>query len=214
MTRNQPKLVGIIGKAGTGKDTLADFFVNDNYTKMAMADPLKHICQILFDFTSESLWGPSEHRSPKVRKTLQLLGTEVARTIDPSVWVKQCNKRINAFFSNKPDPFNKYITTQSPTGIVFSDIRFPNEASFLHERGAILIKIERTLAHQKYKEHTSELTVNNIPDDIINYKIMNNGTLDELLKMYQLIAEAENVISNTSNKIKRTSIRAQTQTNI
>jgi len=62
-------IIGFCGQAGSGKDTSADFLVkNDQFVKVAFADPLKRICQEVYDFTDDQLWGPSSSRNaPDVR---------------------------------------------------------------------------------------------------------------------------------------------------
>ena len=44
-------IVGIIGKAGSGKDTVADMLSELRYDKIAFADPLKRFCMDVFEFT-------------------------------------------------------------------------------------------------------------------------------------------------------------------
>lgn len=57
-------IVGLSGLAGSGKDFIADLLVkNHGFVKVALADPLKRICQDVFDFSDEQLWGPSEKRN-------------------------------------------------------------------------------------------------------------------------------------------------------
>lgn len=57
-------IIGIMGKAGSGKDTTADFLKKEeNFVKISLADPLKRICKDVFDFSLEQLWGPSERRN-------------------------------------------------------------------------------------------------------------------------------------------------------
>lgn len=57
-------LIGISGKAGSGKDTLADWLVeNKDFVKVSLADVLKRACKEFFDFSDEQLWGPSEKRN-------------------------------------------------------------------------------------------------------------------------------------------------------
>jgi|APSaa5957512622_1039677.scaffolds.fasta_scaffold40033_1 hypothetical protein len=56
-------IIGIVGKAGSGKDTVADFLVNNHQAfKMSFADPLKIFVQQVMGFTTQQLWGPSKHR--------------------------------------------------------------------------------------------------------------------------------------------------------
>ncbi len=59
-----PRIVGILGEAGSGKDTIAAFalkFVPGE--SFALADPMKHFAQTVFGFTQEQLWGPSACRN-------------------------------------------------------------------------------------------------------------------------------------------------------
>lgn len=60
-----PKLIlGILGLAGSGKDSVAKFFGSDcGYCNVAFADPLKRIARDVYDFSEEQLWGPSEMRN-------------------------------------------------------------------------------------------------------------------------------------------------------
>jgi hypothetical protein len=54
-------LVGIAGRAGSGKDAAADALVAHlGFVKVGLADPLKRIAREAFDFSEEQLWGPSE----------------------------------------------------------------------------------------------------------------------------------------------------------
>ncbi len=49
-------LVVLSGKAGSGKDTVADYLVKNKYfTKISLADPIKRICSEYFDFSHEKL---------------------------------------------------------------------------------------------------------------------------------------------------------------
>lgn len=57
-------IVGLSGLAGSGKDFVANLLVEKHdFVKIALADPLKRICQEVFDFSDEQLWGPSEERN-------------------------------------------------------------------------------------------------------------------------------------------------------
>lgn len=49
--------------AGAGKDAAADRLVEAHkFVRIGLADPLKRICQDVFQFTDEQLWGPSAMR--------------------------------------------------------------------------------------------------------------------------------------------------------
>ncbi len=57
-------IIGLSGKAGSGKDTVGKFLVTDCcFESMALADPMKDFCKEIFGFTDEQLRGPSSNRN-------------------------------------------------------------------------------------------------------------------------------------------------------
>lgn len=58
-------LIAISGRAGSGKDTAADFLVkNHGFVKVAFADPIKRVClEVYPKIPLEYLWGPSALRA-------------------------------------------------------------------------------------------------------------------------------------------------------
>lgn len=57
-------IVGILGEAGSGKDTAGKMLVEHHgYYSLALADPIKVFCQWMFGWSAEQLWGPSELRN-------------------------------------------------------------------------------------------------------------------------------------------------------
>src|SRR5690606_12804123 len=106
--------IGLIGKAGTGKDTVAAYLVAVyGFRKFAFADRLKEIDYELF--------GPTEGKN---RKRLQEFG-QFCRSIDPDVWVKQLDKRIQGYTGNA----------------VITDIRQKNELDYCKRNGFVIVKI-------------------------------------------------------------------------
>jgi hypothetical protein len=54
----------LFGEAGSGKDTVADILAKSyGSVSVAMADPMKRLCEYVFDFSENQLWGPSERRN-------------------------------------------------------------------------------------------------------------------------------------------------------
>lgn len=113
--KNSQMIIGLLGKAGSGKDTAADYLCTHyDYMKVSFADPLKRFCKDVFDFSDEQLWGPSEERNkpdPRYpvkqcagcqicefhcdhwyylspRQALQQLGTEWGRACYPNIWAE------------------------------------------------------------------------------------------------------------------------------
>jgi hypothetical protein len=75
-------IIGILGEAGSGKDTAAEILVRDHgFVKVALADPLKRICKEVFDFTDDQLWGPSESRNAEDKRYLRMPAGNLGRTI-------------------------------------------------------------------------------------------------------------------------------------
>jgi hypothetical protein len=61
-------IIGIAGRAGSGKDTVANFIAkNFRGVVVAQADPMKKFCGDVFGFTEEQLWGPSALRNTPVK---------------------------------------------------------------------------------------------------------------------------------------------------
>ncbi len=60
------EIVLLVGKAGSGKDTVAEHIVKRrNAVAIAQADPLKRFAMDVFEFTEHQLWGPSQARNQR-----------------------------------------------------------------------------------------------------------------------------------------------------
>lgn len=162
----QPMIIGIAGKATSGKDTAGKYFI-DNYQFLHyyFAKPLKEGAKIMFGLTDEQLlnkekviepWG----RSP--RQIYQLLGTEVGRSIDTNVWVKNAQM---------------FIDNSCGRSVVITDVRFSNEALWIREQGGVVVYIERDQPTIEEFGHSSE---NGLVDDDIDVYIDNDGTIEDL----------------------------------
>ncbi len=169
-------IVGLTGKAGAGKDTVADFLVQKyGFVKVGLADPIKALLNARFGWEPE-WWGdrewkedaqvfhgermnPREAFSP--RSWAQWLGTEVGRTLEPEVWVRLAKERIDAIVGESPN-----------THIVIPDIRFDNEVSLT----TVLLKIVRE-SSVAVLDHRSE---RGISRDLITYSLSNGGSKKRL----------------------------------
>jgi len=158
-------IVGILGPAASGKDTMADHLVSKyGFVKVGLADPLKRICKDIYAFSDAQLWGPSEARNqPDLRyplngkgfltprTALQALGTEWGRTCYVNTWIdygirvakeilqgKAYHARTGITGSSFPSVFSK-----KPTGVVFSDLRFKNELRAVQKSEGVTIRLRR-----------------------------------------------------------------------
>ncbi len=85
-------IVGVNGNIGSGKDTVADRFVEQGYTKVSLADPMKRFAQKVFGFSEEQLWGPSDNRNTWDERYFEgsdawLLAAEACREYSED-WIK------------------------------------------------------------------------------------------------------------------------------
>jgi len=181
------RLVGITGKQNSGKDTLASAFIENDFLKMAFADPLKDIVHRMFDIPKTVLWGPSENRDTHTRMILQTLGTDYAREIDPTVWIKRTLDRIQKAATQRRDPLERCTipTEDKELRIVVPDVRFLNEAMELKSFApdCVLIRVHRPDSEKgKAKEtctHVSETEMDAISSELYKYNLQNTGTLEE-----------------------------------
>lgn len=187
-------LLGITGLARSGKDTFAKMLVEELYKQtnnifslMAYAHELKLRVQEDFDLSYEQLWGADKEKidtrymktlkpccqecvkdkssnccwSP--REILQNYG-EFYRTIDHLFWTKH----LFGVIKN-----NNY------ENVIITDIRYPDEADPIIERGGYIIKINRENRDCiNNEQHVSETSMSNYNN--IAFVIENNGTLEEL----------------------------------
>ena len=128
----KPMLIGFSGKAGVGKDT-AGKFLCERYKCLHyyFAKPLKEGAKIMFALTEEQIDNKEKVIEPwgiSPRTIYQRLGTEVGRGIDVNIWVKNA------------EMFVKSVPGRT---VVITDVRFDNEATFIRNRGGIVINIVR-----------------------------------------------------------------------
>ena len=166
-SKGEPMLIGISGKARSGKDTLGQY-ICDEYKCLHyyFAKPLKEGARVMFGLTDEQvenketvvdLWGMSP------RKIYQLLGTEVGRGLDKQIWIKNA------------EMFVKSVPGRT---VVITDVRFKNEAEWIRSRDGVVIHIERdSQSDITENTHSSE---NDIGPDDYDLLIKNNGTITDL----------------------------------
>lgn len=165
------KLIGLIGRARVGKDTVAHYLTRGyNFSHIAFADPMKEMLETAFggiDFRDGDREQPIDWLGKSPRQLLQTLGTEWGRNcIHPDIWTLIAEQKIKA-------------ATQS---IVISDVRFHNEADMILKHGGELWHIQRDTT-EKINTHVSEQCS---WDTYQTKTIENNGSLEELyLKVEQ-----------------------------
>lgn len=169
-----PRLIGLTGKSGCGKDVAASHLRNQYaFEHYRFAEPLKQGLCKMFGF-SEDVWETDEkdyvlpHVGVSPRVLAQTLGTEWGReTVDKDLWVKLLQRRWNQL--NEAN-----VATFGPLpSLVVSDVRFDNEAQWIVKEGGTVIQIIRDVGRD-VPDHASEAGINyGYVDDVVP----NNGSL-------------------------------------
>jgi hypothetical protein len=165
-------IIGLTGKARSGKDTAAAYLAENSFEHYWFSKPMKDACRAIFGWDDGHLYGDLKEAvdtrfgcSP--RQALQTLGTEWGREcIGENLWVDIAKDRMI-----KAD------------NIVISDVRFDNEARVIREMGGVIVNISRNDAHS-VNAHSSEQGIDN---NLINMHIANNGTIEHLHKEIEYI---------------------------
>lgn len=158
-----PRIIGLVGYAGVGKDTAARILTDDlGYVRIGFADPLKRI------LTSIGWDGNKSNKKPcdccgmlQGRELLQVAGTEgVRQVLGENIWTDYLVSVVSDISQN----------------FVVSDVRFVDEANRLKDLGACLIRLTR-VGHHPMLGHSSETEVDGITIDL---SVPNNGSFEEL----------------------------------
>ena len=171
------RLIGIAGKARSGKDTAASYLTRKyGLVKHSFADPMKDGVKAMFGLTDEHVNGDlKEDLIPwlgvSTRRILQTLGTEWGREmIRPDLWVLLAQRKWDRVRWATEDTFHG--------GMIVPDIRFEEEAEFIRRNGGLVIHLFRDEL-QAIEAHKSEAGVRFLDGDWI---VENNGTIEDLYK--------------------------------
>ena len=184
-------LIGITGQKFSGKSTVANMLSEIlGYKTCSFADKLKDVTCILSGCTREQLEDydfkenelvPDYLRpyclnaeKPTYRAFLQHFGSEVMRGVNGSIWI-DCT------------------LSKCGENAIISDVRFPNEAKAIRDRGGLIVKVVRDGVVSK-DTHSSEKNVENIAGNII---VFNDGSLEHLKAMVDMLAKL--IITNDIN---------------
>ena len=134
------RIIGILGKAGSGKGEVARYFVEcRGATRVSIAYPIKRMCQELFQLTEQQVFGsqkdketidPRYGRSP--RELLVALGESGRRFAGDQIWLDSALHYIK----------NHHLTTFHNTYVI-EDVRMPREVQAIHDEAGFVIKVER-----------------------------------------------------------------------
>lgn len=167
-------LIGLSGKAGSGKTTVTNYLTTMGFGTRKFAGPLKSMLSDLLisqgvepEDTTLYIEGdlketPTELLAGKSpRHAMQTLGTEWGRgCIGEDFWVEAALRNLD------------------PGDLIFDDVRFPNEALAIRNRGGIVVNVLREDATDVGR-HLSE---DALMDFAFNYVIYNDADMDTLFR--------------------------------
>jgi hypothetical protein len=163
-------LIGITGSARAGKDSFGSHFVKYGFKRTAFANALKTATAYIANEDSTLYFGDdtkeeyTEALQTTRRMALQKVGSAVRNSLGPDTWVRRVIRAWDA---------------QGNPPTVVTDVRYPNEARAIRERGGLIVRITRPGAGLTGEAATHE-SENGLPDDLVDVEIVNDGTLSEL----------------------------------
>ena len=186
------KIVGLCGKAGAGKSTIASF-LQDNYEAVVIsfADPLRDMLVPVIDrihyadldtpvscFFNEYKEDVIEELGASPRKLLQDIGA-VMREHNEDAFVNLARAKINML--NEIDSIMSRIAGASEPPkmtYVIDDVRYDNEARWIKESDGYLINIERPEEFlRKVPAHHSE---NGVNPDFFDLEFENDNNINTI----------------------------------
>jgi len=137
-------IIGFVGFMGSGKGTAGEILKDMNFHQESFANGVKDVASVMFGWprhllegdtdesrqfreTPDKFWSDKMSRDFTPREALQKVGTEAGRdTFHKDFWVLSLENRI-----------------KFATDYVITDVRFPNEIDWIHEKGGIVIELKR-----------------------------------------------------------------------
>lgn len=186
--------LALIGPAGTGKDTVADYLVERyGYVRVAFADPLRELAEfvdpviyaedrapfephLLHYVSALEAFGYRETKDdyPEARRFLDRLGRGVREVLGASTWTDALERRLDALEPDQP--------------VVVTDTRFPNEVDLLVDLGFQPLRLSRAAA--AIVDAPSERALDDyiFPPGTLSFA--NDGSLDDLASFLDGLVES------------------------
>lgn len=192
------EIIGITGKAGSGKDTVARFILENpafsHFKVRSFAGPLKEVVCALTGCSMKDLENP-DFKKKEVPGFPPIYEMEYKKTFKksdlfiPNIKERPCTYRDllqyigTDMFKDKfgADFWINRLKIDSDT--IITDVRFPEEADFVESNGGTLISISRPGDRGIVKHVSEDLKL------VGDYHIDNTGTLEDLKERVQNILE-------------------------
>jgi hypothetical protein len=161
------RIIGLSGKAGSGKDTVAEMLAQIRNPKMTLILPFAYAIK-----AQAKKLGWNGEKDTNGRVLLQYMGAR-ERKDDPEHWIRQTFETMD-LYRRGSQRFEEELV------FIITDVRFPNEAEAIHKAGGEVWRIKRPGAglEGEAANHPSETEMDEFPNfDVI---LSNSGTLDDL----------------------------------
>ena len=142
------KIIAFAGRKQSGKTTSAEYvksIIEQQNTAAickiySFADPLKQdICMNILDLTYEQCYGSDEEKNTltdlfwenrrlTAREAMEIIGTNIFRSLKNNVWVTSTIKKIKK---------------EKPTIAIIADCRFPNEVDCIKAENGKVVRLTR-----------------------------------------------------------------------
>ena len=204
-------IIGLIGQKRVGKDTVASIIknidinldANYNFKCMALADPIKDIARIMFNFTEEQLYDDAKDIIDpkwgiKPRDFFEQFGTNIMQ-FDIYKYLPNLESQVEKRLFWIKSLLDK---VKDEKNVIIKDVRGLHEICEINkftDGKAIFIRIVKQPKNNIYdsvnnsiSSHITQREPNEIPDEYIFDTIVNDGTLEDLNEK----------VENVWNKIK------------
>jgi hypothetical protein len=202
-------IVGISGKARSGKDQFSEYLIdvfskkyNREFKTTAFAHKLKQMCLEHFNLNRDQLWGNRKEDKTEFKKPNPLMqGVAVeyddGRGLPPWYWTpREIMQEIGSFYRKidydfwvrKVDEKWKYAGCPD---IVITDVRHLNECEYVKKNGVLIRIVRKSAAKIHGTYHESETALDDKPSEYFDIEIHNDGTLKDL---YDAAVDAAKVI--------------------
>lgn len=182
LTHKPELLIGLVGQAGSGKDTVADMLVThwlrarQPSARLSFALPIRYMlfqfleaAGVLYPALQMTERDLKEAEIPGLgvsyRHLAQTLGTEWGQQcVGRDVWIKLLERQLCKQMDHGTVRF------------VVTDTRFGTEADWIRAQGGVIWRIDRP-GLAPVREHATELGMEQIRSDRV---ILNDGSLEDL----------------------------------
>ena len=172
-------LIGLVGRKGAGKDTVADFIADEleGVTRLSLAGPIKQSLAAMFGVDERAF-------HDRDTKDVPVFGTHTPR--DLCIWLGTAARET---FGNEfwVDRTLGAIDKHSPT--IVTDVRFTNEADKIIRAGGTLVYVDADERIGPMEEGDPEESIYTVVGSYATTRITNNGDLPALRASVQWLLD-------------------------